>query len=113
MDYYKIGQKIRKLRNAKCISQERLAESAEISVTHMSHIETGNTKLSLPVLANIAKALDVRTDDLLFDDRHDTVNAYADKISSLLESCNAAQAKMLYAIMKASKQAMDASSPES
>ena len=36
-----------------------------ISVTHMSHIETGNTKLSLPVLAKIAEELSVSTDALL------------------------------------------------
>ena len=47
MDYYKIGQKIRKYRKAHGLSQEQLAEQIGISVTHMSHIETGNTKLSL------------------------------------------------------------------
>ena len=45
MDYYKIGQKIRKYRKAHGFSQEQLAEQIGISVTHMSHIETGNTKL--------------------------------------------------------------------
>ena len=50
MDYYKIGEQIRKCRRAHGLSQEQLAEQVGISVTHMSHIETGNTKLSLPVL---------------------------------------------------------------
>ncbi|MBR3867319.1 MAG: hypothetical protein IKM54_05965 [Butyricicoccus sp.] len=34
----------------------------------MSHIETANTKLSLPVFVAIAEVLDVRADDLLYDD---------------------------------------------
>ena len=38
-----------------------------ISAVHMSHIETGYTKLSLPVLVDLACALGVRTDDLIFD----------------------------------------------
>ena len=67
MDYYKIGQQIRKIRKAHGISQEELAERVNISTTHMSHIETGNTKLSLQVLVDIAAALEVRTDDLLHD----------------------------------------------
>ena len=46
MDYFKIGEKIRKYRKAKGYSQEVLAEKVGISITHMSHIETGNTKLS-------------------------------------------------------------------
>ncbi|MGM9791503.1 MAG: helix-turn-helix domain-containing protein, partial [Candidatus Cryptobacteroides sp.] len=52
MDYYKIGQKIRKIRKAHGLSQEELAEKVGISTTHMSHIETGNTKLSLPVFVD-------------------------------------------------------------
>lgn len=50
MDYYEIGQRIRKFRKAHDLSQEQLAEKVGISTTHMSHIETGNTKLSLQVL---------------------------------------------------------------
>lgn len=49
------------------MSQEQLAECVGISVTHMSHIETGNTKLSLPVLVSIADALNVSTDTLIHD----------------------------------------------
>lgn len=67
MDYYKIGQKIRKYRKKFDFSQEQLAEKVGISVTHMSHIETGNTKLSLPVLVDIVLALGVSADELLFD----------------------------------------------
>lgn len=67
MDYYEIGQRIRKIRKAHGLSQEELAEKIGISTTHMSHIETGNTKLSLPVLVSIASVLEVQTDDLLFE----------------------------------------------
>ena len=67
MNYYEIGQRIRKYRKAYSLSQEQLADKVGISPTHMSHIETGNTKLSLPVLVKISKALSVQTDELLFD----------------------------------------------
>ncbi len=40
MDYYKIGQRIRKFRKAYNLSQEQLAEKVGISTTHMSHVET-------------------------------------------------------------------------
>ena len=71
MDYYKIGQRVRAFRRAQDLSQEALAERVGISVTHMSHIETGNTKLSLPVFLRLAQALGVRTDDLLREDGGD------------------------------------------
>ena len=67
MDYYAIGQRIRKYRKAKGLSQEQLAELVDISTTHMSHIETGNTKLSLQVFADLAEALQVSVDSLLYD----------------------------------------------
>ena len=67
MDYVGIGKRIRAQRYKLDLSQEELAEMAGISLVHMSHIETDNTKLSLPVLVDLACALGVRTDDLIFD----------------------------------------------
>lgn len=67
MDYTEIGQRIRKYRKQMNFSQEELAEKIGISTTHMSHIETGSTKLSLPVLVELAKSLNVKTDSLLFN----------------------------------------------
>lgn len=53
------------LRWERGLSQEQLAEKVWISTTHMSHIETGSTKLSLPVLVDIAGALSVSVDEIL------------------------------------------------
>lgn len=105
MDYYTIGQQIRKSRKARGLSQEQLAEMVNISTTHMSHIETGNTKLSLPVLVDIANALDVRTDDLLDRSQYTTGNA-VEEIAAMLESCSAQEAKVAVDIVKAVKQAI-------
>lgn len=107
MDYYQIGQRIRKMRKAHRLSQEELAERADISVTHMSHIETGNTKLSLQVLVDIAQALEVRTDDLLNESNTDSANTALEEISSVLESCTASQSKVIVDLVKAAKLSMD------
>lgn len=65
MDYEKIGQKIREYRKLHSFTQEELAEKIGISPTHMSHIETGSTKLSLPVLVDLSKVLQVTTDSII------------------------------------------------
>ena len=65
IDYKVIGKNIRKYRQLADKSQAQLAEAIDISVTHMSHIETGSTKLSLPVLVAISENLHVTADDLL------------------------------------------------
>lgn len=107
MDYYEIGQRVRKFRKAHQLSQEELAERIGISTTHMSHIETGNTKLSLPVLVSLATALEVSADDLLFDNTVVTRDSVIDDLTSLLENCSVAQVKVLKDIIKAAKTSMD------
>lgn len=67
VNYCEIGQRIKYYRKLKSYSQETLAEKVNISCSHMSHIETGITKLSLPVLVELARALDISIDNLLFD----------------------------------------------
>ena len=107
MDYYKIGQRIRKIRKAHGLSQEELAEKVNISTTHMSHIETGNTKLSLPVLVDIATALEVRTDDLLNDISAGSTSTVLDEIAEVLEQCTAKESKVIVDVVRATKLSMD------
>lgn len=108
INYYEIGQKIRKVRKAHGLSQEALAEKINISTTHMSHIETGNTKLSLSVLVAIATALEVRTDDLLETATPSaTTGAARDDILAILERCTAQEASIIADIVKATKQTLD------
>ena len=106
MDYYKIGQAIRRYRKARGMSQEQLAESTGISVTHMSHIETGNTKLSLPVLVEISKALEVQTDQILFE--HPTrSDVTLGELQALADGCSAKELQIIVDIVKAAKASLD------
>ena len=107
MDYYRIGQQIRKIRKAHGLSQEELAERVDISTTHMSHIETGTTKLSLPVLVAIADALAVRVDALLYDAPRGGVSIAMDEITAVLEGCDATQASIIADVVRATKLALD------
>ena len=107
MDYYEIGQRIRKIRKAHGLSQEVLAEQVGISTTHMSHIETGNTKLSLPVLVALANKLDVTTDDLLHDQRTSGRSITIDSIAQVLDTCSTQQIKILADILRATKTSLD------
>ena len=86
MDYYKIGQRIRKFRKAYRLSQEQLAEKVGISTTHMSHIETGNTKLSLPLFVKLANVLSIQTDELLYDTPQKNKTAIKGELEEILDS---------------------------
>lgn len=112
MDYYEIGQRIRRIRKARGLSQEQLAAMIGISTTHMSHIETANTKLSLQVFADIAAALSVQADVLLHDHQQETVTGTAAEMVALLETCDVRQARTIAEIAKSAKQALDAHGEE-
>ncbi len=103
MDYYAIGQRIRKIRKARGLSQEKLAEKVGISTTHMSHIETANTKMSLSTFVGLASALEVRTDELLFDNRPEDRSTSINYITELLDDCTGQQVRIIEDIVKAAK----------
>lgn len=67
MDYTAIGKRIRYIRMEKGLTQEKIAEMADVSTNYVSRIELGNAKFSLSVLVGLSKALDVSTDYILSD----------------------------------------------
>lgn len=93
MDYYEIGQRIRYYRKARGYSQEELAEMVGISVTHMSHIETANTKLSLQVLVDISDKLSVTTDTLIFGKPEQ--KRISEELLQAIKSCDEGQGKII------------------
>lgn len=107
MDYYKIGERIRKYRKACNYSQEQLAEITGISITHLSHIETGNTKLSLPVFIAIASALHVNTDELLCDKIELSSDATKREIIQLIDSCSVSELNIIKEMIHAIKSALN------
>lgn len=91
---------------AQGLTQEQLAEKVGISVTHMSHVETGNTKMSLGVFVAIVQVLEVHADDLLFDVPSGRGIALHE-ITELLDRCTVQQARILADVVKATKISLD------
>lgn len=106
VDYYAIGQRIRKYRRALNLSQETLAEKINISKTHMSHIETGNTKMSLQVLASIAVALNVSADSILFEKKRESKTTATGEIDCELGDCSLTELKIIKDIVCSTKSAL-------
>ena len=63
--YYEAGQRIRILRKNQNMTQEELAEKAEISTKFLCEIERGNKGFSAATLYNLAKCLNVSCDYIL------------------------------------------------
>ena len=65
--FIQLGITIASLRKIRGLSQEQLAEKANISRSHLSSIEAPNIvrPFSLEILFNIADALDIEVEELL------------------------------------------------
>ena len=61
------GKSLRKLRRSKKLSQENLANDADIPINQVGRIERGEIATSLSTLYKLAKALDVEVRDLFLE----------------------------------------------
>ena len=66
-NYAAMGQRIKKARKAKKLTQEQLAELCGLSTAHIGHVERGTRALSIETLVKLALVLEVSTDYLLLD----------------------------------------------
>lgn len=87
IDYSIIGAKIRELRKAKGITQERLGELSGIEPSNISHIERGVAKLSLPTLISIANALEATLDEIVYGNLNKSSHVSVELIDRLLSDC--------------------------
>lgn len=63
----KLGLKIKKLRERRKLTREKLGEMAEISDRFIYDIETGQKGISAETLYKLSRALNVTSDYLLFE----------------------------------------------
>jgi len=59
------ARNLRRLRNAKGLSQDELAYDAEVSRSYLSQLETGVFYASLKIIGRLAKALNVEPAEFL------------------------------------------------
>jgi transcriptional regulator with XRE-family HTH domain len=61
----KFGRIVRNLREQRGMTQEQLAEAADVSATYIGFIERGDNVPTLTIILQIAAALEVRAAELL------------------------------------------------
>ncbi len=88
MDYSGIGKRIKNYREKLKMTQQMLGEETDYSVQHISHIETGKTKLSVKCLLDIANALQVSVDELVCGYVASSSVIVDKEISDMMEDCS-------------------------
>lgn len=85
MDLNAVGARIKAAREAKGLTQEKLAEIIGKSTTHISVIERGCKAPKLETFVQIANALDVSADSLLLDVVDHSNQSIASDLSAMIE----------------------------
>lgn len=99
INYYYLGRNIRDSRVRLGISQAKLAEIADLSITHMSNIESGTKQVSLEALYRIAQALNVTVSQLIGDDSDCLETLMIWNAYKLFRHCSLFEKKMIFDVM--------------
>lgn len=78
----RVGRNIRRIRLERHMTQDELAERACISTSYCANIERGMKSVSLLVLFDIADALQVSANDLLYEESKENRIAGLDRFLS-------------------------------
>lgn len=108
INYIVIGQRIRNFRKQKGWTQAKLAEFANVEPSNISHIERAATKLSLPTLIQIANALEVTLDELVYDNLKKSNHVSVMEINQLLSDCTAAELSAICEVIATTKSVLRA-----
>ena len=106
IDYLDIGSRIRAERTNQKISQEKLAEIVDVGTTHISHIETGNTKMSIKVFIAIINALNLSADELLRNHINKAKHIFEGELADIISDCTDEETRIITDTAKSLKNAL-------
>ena len=95
-----LGKRIRTLRRINDLSQEELAEKANMSGKYVGEIERGQANITVDILEKISTALDVEISEL-FDFQHEmNRQELMPKIHALLKEADDQNLQIIFRIVK-------------
>lgn len=99
MDRVELGMNIRRFREQKRLSQEKLAEHLGVSTVFIASIEQGKKAPSLPNIIKIANILSVSSDDLLGYQIEKTYIIKASKLSEAISELPLKEQKKIFNVI--------------
>lgn len=100
LDFAFIGQRIREVRISKHLTQEYLANTTDVNVSHISNIETNKVKVSLTLLVQICNALDVTLDYMLQNEYHNPTSVIEKELANTIKDMPKEKQETLLRIAK-------------
>lgn len=100
IDYKVIGERIKKARKEKHLTQEQLAEKIDVSIAFLSRIERGSSHINLKRLSQICGLLDVTEGDILNGTSSKSTKYLDSEFANLLKNCSSEKQRLIYDIAK-------------
>ena len=88
LDYRLLGTRIKKTRTAAHLTQEIVADRADITVVYLSKIENGKVKPTLDTLSRICTIIDCDIGHLLTDVNPESCRYQSEQIVKLFNHCS-------------------------
>lgn len=88
VDFRSLGRNVRKYREEKGLSAEKLSRISGVSKSHINNIESANAKASLEVMVRIANALEISLDMILCDSLKLSRNIKKMEYALILDDCD-------------------------
>lgn len=101
LDYSIIGERLKKARLEKKLTQEKLAEKIDVSVAFLSRIERGSSQINLKRLSQICEVLGKTEGEILNGAISSSRTYLNDEFRLLLKSCPPDKQKLIYKIARA------------
>lgn len=101
MDYVALGSRVKRKRLELNLTQERLAELADISAVYVGQIERGERHITIDVLVKLSEILKISVEELLKDSTKENVASRMKEISNLLNELNSSEIDRLINVIKA------------
>ena len=100
LDYNIIGERLKKARIDKNMTQEKLAEQIDVSVAFLSRVERGTSHINLKRLTQICEILGVSEGSILNGVSSNSDNYLASEFNNILNSVSSDKQKLIYKIAK-------------
>ena len=97
-----MGKRIQKLRREADLTQELLAEKAELSLKHLGELERGRGNPSLSSLESLAQALGISLSEMFnYENEQLSVDEIRMEIAQMMKKASEDECRLLYRILRA------------
>ena len=100
LDYNIIGERLKKARTDKGLTQEKLAEKLDVSIAFLSRIERGSSHISLKRLSQICDILKISEGSILNGSSNNSTTYLSSEFGDIIKNATPEKQKLIYKIAK-------------